>query len=317
MFSKLFSRVRQIAIVMFAGGWLIAASLAQADALDAVEPCFNFLNAQDYVRAKNAAIALLERNDLSREAQRAAYLCLGNAYDNMGHTRDALSAFQQVETLSQTARELAFAYNYLGSAYSNLNELDRAELYDQRALKVFRELGDHKSDEAAALNNLAGVVEERGDIERALQLYQESLELQTDEAKKPSTINNIALIYAKRGKFNKAVEMLREAIAIDQRNGDAHGTARRKASLGNILGKNKQWDAAEKELTEALNTLRLIGDKDGEVRTYQLFAKLEEARGKRTAARHWYEQAETVFREVGQTTRADKMRDAAAKIKGE
>ncbi|MDO9011865.1 MAG: tetratricopeptide repeat protein [Gallionella sp.] len=65
------------------------------------------------------------------------------------------------EALSQSTEELALSYSWLGLIYDGLNDLDHAELYDQRALKAFRELGDNKR-EAITLSNLALVVQHRG-----------------------------------------------------------------------------------------------------------------------------------------------------------
>lgn len=290
---------------------LLLPGLAQADATDT---CFNFLNAQDYARAESEAKQLLQGGNPNRRDERSVQLCLGRAYKKMGRTRDALPAFQRVEALSQTTEELATAYYWLGSTCSDLNDLDRAELYDQRALKAYRELGDKKS-EASTLNNLAVVVENRGDLERALQLYREALAMQP-EAEQSATLNNIALIHDSRKEYKQAIKLLRQAIAIDRRNGDAHATAQKQINLGDILRGDKQYPAAEKELLAGLNAIRLVGDKRWEaqacVNLGWLANEKDNPRRNVGEAREWLEKAEALYREVGDASEADRIANLLA-----
>ncbi len=283
---------------------LLSTGLTQADTTDA---CFNFLNAQDYARAENKAKQLLQGGNLNLSEERYAQLCLGRAYDLMGRNKDALPAFQRVEALSLSTNELAVAYNFLGVTYEQLNDLDRAELYDQRALKAFRELGN-KQNEAVTLGNLGGVVEKRGDTERALKLYQESLSMEP-EAEQATTLNSIALIHSDRKEYKQAIKFLRQAIDIDRRNGDAHKTAIHQINLGDILLKAKQYPAAEKELLAGLNAIRLLGNKALEAvacTNLGWLANDDPQKGGKEA-RQWFEKAEALYREIGNTDRADKI----------
>ncbi len=290
---------------------LLLSGLAQADALDT---CFNFLKAQDYARAASEAQQVLQGGNLNRIEERDAQLCLGRAYANMGRAQDALPAFQRVESLSQTTQELALVYNWLGTTYIKLNDLDRAELYDQRALKAFRELSD-KKNEATTLNNLARVVETRGDMERALQLYREALAMRP-EAEQAATLNNIAMIHNTRKEYKPAIKLLRQAIDIDRRNGDAHATAQKQINLGDILGATKQYSAAEKELLAGLNAIRLVGDKRWEAEACNNLGWLTIAKDnpKRNVseARQWMEKAEVLYREIGDTASADRIANLLA-----
>lgn len=283
---------------------LLTPGLAQADITDA---CFNFLNAQDYARAANEAQQLLQRGNLNRSEERHAQLCLGQAYRGMGRYQNALPTLQRVEALSQTTEELAAAYNWLGLIYADLNDLDRAELYDQRALKAWRELGN-KSNEATALNNLAGVASSRGDLERALQLYHESLSM-TPKAEQSATLGNIAVIHNQRKEYKQAIKLLRQAIEIDRRNGDTHLTASHQINLGDDLRETKQFANAEKELLAGQNAIHLVGDKYGEAEACFKLGQLAVAKDnpKRNVgeARQWLEKAEGLYREIGDTANAD------------
>lgn len=311
MFTVLSSRLRLAVVLLATLVGLATAPVARADATDT---CFNFLKAPDYARAEAEAKSLLQRSNLSRTEQRHAQLCLGRAYDGMGRMQDALPAFLQVEKLSQTTEELTTAYNFLGLTYGNLGDLDRAELYDQRAIKADRELGN-KSDEATSLNNLAVVVGKRGDQERALTLYQEALALEPDEAKKPDTLNNIAVIYLDRKEYDQAAKLLRQALEIGRRNGNAHKVAIYQLNLGDILRRKGDFDGAEKELTAGYNAIRLVGDKGWEAGACESLARLVLAQKKPANGlrwNEWYAKAEALYREIGDAANANKISDLLA-----
>lgn len=304
MFSSHSGRFRP-ALLVASFAALLAAAPAQAGIDDA---CFNFLAAQDYPRALAEAQALLKRKALAREEERFIQLCLGRALDATGRFRDALPAFELVEALSRSTKELATAYNWLGSTHQNLGDLDRAELYIQRALKASRSL-DNKSNEATALNNLAMVVEARGDVERALALYREALALDPDEAKKPFKLNNIALTHHSRGEYAEAVRLLREALEIDRRQGDSHGAAIHQLNLGIVLKDQGDLPSAEHELTAGLKAIQMVGDRGWEAAACQYLAWLSKAKQDLPAARDWYRRAEKIYRDIGQMKKADDMRN--------
>lgn len=290
---------------------LAACMLSTAAQAGVADACFNFIQAQDYPRAENTAQSLLQRKYLDRTERYHAWRCLGRAQWAQGRSRDALSAFQQMELLSQTTEEQAFSYRLIGTTYLTLNDLDRAELYAQRAIKGFRELGE-KGGEAGALNDLAMVLDKRGDQERALALYQEALSIEPEEARKPFKLNNIATIYVKRGDYEKASTMFRQAIDISRRNGNGHNAAIEQINLGGSLRAAGKYDEAQVELAAGLNAIRLIGDKNWEANGCNYLAELEKARGNKAQAKQWYGKAEALYREIGNTVNADQMRSEAA-----
>jgi tetratricopeptide (TPR) repeat protein len=289
---------------------LLLSGLAQADVLT----CFNFLNAQDYARAESLAIQLLQDGNLNRIDERYAQLCLGRAYSSMGRAQESLPVFQRVETLSQTTKELAIAYNWLGVTYSDLNDLDHAELYHQRALKAYRELGNKKMV-GTELNNLALVADDRGDQERALQLYRESLIMQP-EAEQATTLSNIAMIHSQRKEYKQAIKLLRQAIDIDRRNGDTHTTAIHQINLGTALSKAKQYPTAEKELQAGLSAIRLVGDKRWEAIACENMGWLEAEKDNPKKdiddARLWLGDAAALYREIGDTANVDRITNLLA-----
>jgi len=67
---------------------------------------------------------------------------------------------------------------------------------------------------AATLNNMAGVIANQGDIERALDLWQQDLEISErigDVKGKAATLNNMAANAYKQGDSERAAELLKQS----------------------------------------------------------------------------------------------------------
>jgi tetratricopeptide (TPR) repeat protein len=69
------------------------------------------------------------------------------------------------------------------------------------------------------------IYDNKGELDKALGYYEESLRLETDEKEKATTYNNIALIYDRKGDYQKAVEYFQKAIEISERYGYYHGAS--------------------------------------------------------------------------------------------
>lgn len=313
MFRILSGQFKPAVLFIAAMVSLGTASIAQADMTDA---CFNFLKAQDYPRAIIEAKSLLKRKGLTPADERYAQICLGKAHYSAGRFRDALPALLRAEALARSTAGLALVYNLLGMTYQGMGDLDRAELYTQRATKAFKEL-DNKGMEATSLNNLGLIVQTRGDLDRALSLFRESLALAPDETMKPTTLNNIATIHLLRKEFAEAAKLLREALDISRHQGDGHKTALFQLNLGETLRQQGELVSAEQELSAGLKSVQLIGDRAWEAVACVYLARLEEARKNISAAKEWYRKAEQMYRRIGQTAEADMMAaDSAALVNG-
>lgn len=286
------------------------ASIAHAGITSA---CFDFLGAQDYARAVNEAKSLFKRKGLAREDERSAQLCLGSAHRATGRFREALPAVLRAESLSRNTQDLAITYFLLGSIYLGIDDLDRAELYTQRAIKAYKELGNTNL-ESAGINNLAVIFKNRGDLDRALTLFRESIALEPDGVLKSTTLNNIATIHIERKEFDAAAKLLREAVEISRSRGDGHKTALSQLNLGEVLRQQGELVEAEQELTAGLNAVQLIGDRSLEAMAYGNLGMLEMDRKDIPAARGWFNRAVQTYRVIGQTAKADSLAAAATQV---
>lgn len=267
--------------------------------------CFNFIVTQDYARAQSEAQTVLQWNSLGREDQRAAHLCLGLAYGNTGQANDAFTALVKTKSLSQSSWEHAIVNAALSRIYSQLDDLDKAELYDSLALNAYKTFGA-KGAQISVLNFLASVVKDKKDEERALALYQEALSIGPNQ---PVTLNNIAMIYLQRNEYVKADELIHEALDIARHFHQADDVYRLQINLGDSLRQQGKLKEAKNELMSGLKGLHLLTfkDKGWEAKACRNLGALAKNQNKTSQARDWYVKAAGIYRELGDETRANGM----------
>jgi serine/threonine protein kinase/tetratricopeptide (TPR) repeat protein len=128
----------------------------------------------------------------------------------------------------------------LGTAYLGLNETAKAEAMHRDALALRRRLhGDVHLDVAATLNDLALVLNARGDLVSAEAALREALASRRQLLRAPKnelvakTLNDLACTLRARGDLAAADTLLREALALE-RQADGRTAATLVTMLGNL-----------------------------------------------------------------------------------
>ena len=96
---------------------------------------------------------------------------------------------------------------------------------------------------AQAICNKGYLVQEYGNISKALDYYFSALKLQeqiNDKTAMPTTISNIAYIYMHQGDLDKALESVNKAMKLQKETGDNAGLALSLNNLGNIFRNKNQ-----------------------------------------------------------------------------
>jgi len=168
-----------------------------------------------------------------------AHLYLGNTYREMGNRESALDAYKMAKLYSENATEkerlhieVVFAqwverdnekrfrlleewtakyprekdaHYEFGLYYYNRHRDDEAILEIQKALKLDPDMG-------AALNMLAYIYADRGDYERALEIFQRYAQAMPGV---PNPLDSMAELYFKMGKLDEAIEKYNETMAVE------------------------------------------------------------------------------------------------------
>ncbi|MFZ8787696.1 tetratricopeptide repeat protein [Thermocrinis sp.] len=259
-----------------------------------VDACENFYKAGDYGRAIEAGRAVVQKYPNNPDA----HFCLGASYYAIGEFRLALEHLKKAESLTSDKEDLMYIYNQIGLNYWRMGYLDDAMLYFSRSLSLARSLED-RSGQAVVLNNIAGIYRDKGELDKALGYYEESLRLQTDKKEKAITYNNIALIYVNKGKYKKAVEYLQKAIEINERYGYYHTASISKLNLGGTYIEMRDYKKAEKYILEGLEGVKKVGDKYWEAAGYKYLSLLYIDKGDKKTAKDYLTRAYDLYKSIG------------------
>lgn len=146
----------------------------------------------------------------------------------------------------------------MGDMYRLARRFDDAERCVSEALDIFRRLGD-AADLGIALNNLALVKQDRGDLEGAAVLLEQSRELKraeqgTSHPSYVSSVYNLAEVYDKLGRKLEAADLACEAADA----GDVVSKEerirrwRKAAQLCRLTGKYREAETYLRRLVAAL-----------------------------------------------------------------
>jgi DNA-binding SARP family transcriptional activator/tetratricopeptide (TPR) repeat protein len=209
----------------------------------------------------------------------------GGWTDQVAVQRTALSAAARL--CDDTA--LAHVHRNLGRAHTQLGRPDEARTHLDRALSLFRAVGD-RANEAQTEVNVARVLEQQGrDVEalhhdqRSLDLYRATGHL-TGQAR---ALNNVAWMLTRLGDVDLARTLCREALRINEAIGNRHGAATNWQSIGHLelaAGANR---AAVDGCRRALDLFAEIGDRAGTADTLVCLGEAYRADGDSAADETW------------------------------
>lgn len=137
------------------------------------------------------------------------YLNLGELYSKRGKMELALDYFKKAYSFLHKNNDLytEIALSNIGVSFIELNQLDSAQYYIDKAYKLSQELGD-KLGELISINNLATIYKAQKDYSKALTFYHKALEM-VDELgsreEKKKILFNLSELNEKLGNFDESL----------------------------------------------------------------------------------------------------------------
>ena len=217
-----------------------------------------------------------------------------------------------LENWQQERSEAAGIYRNIASVYNMLGQKEQALMHYEKALDIYKELGD-RGEEAAALSELGSLYvayEDQTKRQHGLKLYEAALHIsrELDDRQTEGTIlSNIGMVYTALGQKKEARKHYREALSIFREVKENQVKSGRVLnSLGQIYSALGQRERAQKHYEEALHIFRELRDRNGEGITLNNLGKLydnqwiedEADQQEKERAGQYYEAAVRIFREL-------------------
>jgi len=203
---------------------------AEASVLGAIANSYNALHQQQKsIEELQSALAIWrELGNQKGEALTLAHI--GDVYRGWGFPeqanrsyRDALAIYPETDKSGHAA-----TLNNLGLTYFSLHDKKRCLENLNKALDLYRTLGD-RHGEALALSNLGTMYNFlANDPEKALGVFQEAvtkLELLDDRSSEANALDNMGVVWLNLHKPEMAALSFQRAVAMYRRIGDSQGEA--------------------------------------------------------------------------------------------
>ncbi len=185
---------------------------------------------------------------------------IGATYGLQGNNSQALEYFQRALKLGQAGDDkpiIANALNNIGITYHKNRDYPHALQYYQQSLALSEQLGDKRLG-ALTLNNIGRFYRDQGDHKRALDYYQQSLAIREkldDRIGMAYVLNHIGVLQYLQGDYQQALQFSRRSIDLATRLGSPDQLWRGYELAGRVHTSLKQFDEAEKDLTNAINII--------------------------------------------------------------
>jgi CHAT domain-containing protein/tetratricopeptide (TPR) repeat protein len=156
--------------------------------------------------------------------------------------------------------------------------------------------------EAITLNNIGEVYRSLGEIQKALEKYNEALPLSRavgDRRWEAITLNNIGLVYRSLGEAQKALEKYTEALTLRRAVGDRSGEAITLTNIGSVYWSLGEMQKALEKYNESLPIYRAVGDRGGEAVTLNNIGTVYQLLGEMQKALEKFNEALPISRAVG------------------
>jgi len=204
--------------------------------------------------------------------------------------------------LNDNEYETAFSY-LIASNLINIHELGRSrELVDLLEPLFERKTRFEDSSLLWVLNSLGVAYAELGEYRKAIELYEQALEIHRwigDVRGEGSDLGNIGVAYAELGEYRKAIEFYEQALEIARRVEDVRGEGNELSNMGSAYMQLEEYRKAIEFYEQGLKIHRRIGDVRDEGTDLGNMGVAYTYLGEYFQAFELYEQALEIHRRIG------------------
>jgi tetratricopeptide (TPR) repeat protein len=226
-------------------------------------------------------------------------------------TLKAVEYYKQGLTLDLKTSERCALLNLTALAYKNISELDQAFVLWTELRKTAETMilsaevktaRDGQKFMAIVLGNMGLVYDTKGDLDKALEMYEKALALNLELGSKVGIANqygNKGNVYFTKGDLDKALEMHQKALDIDIEMGNKQGMAQDYGNMGLVYYTKGDLDKALEMHRKALDIDIEMGNKEGIAHDYGNMGVVYKTKGDLDKALEMYDKALKISLELG------------------
>ncbi len=270
---------------------------------------------------RDLAKALLRRSIDSREGPNRAVAQgnLATLLQDEGRLAEALEMQEATNLVYQKldARgNLAAGLNQISIIYQRMGDLDCAIEKQQASLQIQREIDDEEG-QAASLHQLSILYMLKEDYDAALAHSQQAEVLARKikhEAGIAKTLHEQGMIFTLTNRQQDAFQRFSESLKIKRRIGNESGAADSLNELGKLYRNSGMMREAIAAFNEALDIYQRQGNPKMGI-TLALLGQVHEQQGEYIAALEKYQQALSIFQQVGMATYVAEAQQSIAQVR--
>jgi CHAT domain-containing protein/Tfp pilus assembly protein PilF len=157
--------------------------------------------------------------------------------------------------------------------------------------------------EAITLTNIGAVYDSLGEMQKALEKFNEALPLERavgDRVVEATTLNNIGQSYYSLGEMQKALEKYNESLSLTRAVGDRRGEAVTLTNIGRVYLSLGETQKALEKYNEALTLSREVGARRGEATTLNNIGRVYLSLGEMQKALDKFNEALSIRLAIGE-----------------
>ncbi len=188
-----------------------------------------------------------------------------------------LTQYKADEATEEDLKTQIQILNELGLEYKTLGKVEDSERCLQQALRLNPSTENFAKSKSASLERLAQIQNIQGQLDKALQLFQSSLELYeqlNDDRGKAFILHEMAVIYSSQGQVDDAIALYEQSIEIEEQIGNVQGKAATLHQMAGIYANQGKVEQAIALYEQSLELKEQIGDVQGKAATLVMMGQL-------------------------------------------
>ncbi|MEA5489894.1 MULTISPECIES: tetratricopeptide repeat protein [Pseudanabaena] len=224
---------------------------------------------------------------------------LTSQWKNKSRFREAIHLCESTLKITDDYRIL----HQLARSQKVLGEVELAKNNYQKALDASpSETTDEQSEKAAIIHNLAVIYAQQGQVDQAIDLYQQSLEIKErigDVQGRAATLSQMGILLQNQGKVEEALALHQQSLELKESIGNLQGKATSLSQIAMIYNQQGQVEQAIALYQQSLEIWDRIGDVQGKAATLHQMAGIYNRQGQVDQAIALYQQSIDIEERIG------------------